>query len=175
MRTSDLPGWTSGGDASGAEMHQADPIVDFYYLTSGPPGGRDADLGPARVEVWGRCIRGRDASGWPNSRLLLFNAHQPDGGLFVSCTHMTHFQRSRVRWQAVQRIEVAISSGPLRVRKQRIEADGRRCQPLLVDTASRCRPGAPPPARRPQRSPSAAPQRSPPAAHAVATTGRWSQ
>ena len=33
MWTSDLPGWKSGGDASVAEMHQADPIVDFYYLT----------------------------------------------------------------------------------------------------------------------------------------------
>ena len=33
IRTSDPPGWKSGGDASGAEMHQAHPIVDFYYLT----------------------------------------------------------------------------------------------------------------------------------------------
>ena len=37
MRISDLPGWKSGGGASPAEMHQADPIVDFYYSTTGPP------------------------------------------------------------------------------------------------------------------------------------------
>ena len=43
MWTSDLPGWKAGGDASGLEMHQADPIVDFYYSTSGPPHVHQAD------------------------------------------------------------------------------------------------------------------------------------
>jgi hypothetical protein len=43
------------GGQSPEIVHQAD---GFRTLA-----GRHADLGPARVEVWGRCIRGRDASG----------------------------------------------------------------------------------------------------------------
>ena len=51
----------------------------------------------------------------------------------------------------------------------------RRCPSLLVDTASRWQHEAPPPARRPQRSPSAAPNARPPRRAGPPATGRWSR